>query len=160
YFPFIRLQIPCPATPFPAHLYRTPGVGVLEFRKNGHQCQNVATFWSEAPMSLKLATRLSRTARGHSSLATVAAVLVLSCFAAHLAGKDKKKVVLPPAVLKARTVAVIIEPDAGMSVSDPLANKTAREDVEKALMKWGRCTPVMEGQGPDRIGTVRRGPGK
>ena len=80
-----------------------------------------------------------------------------ACFAS---AKDKQKNALPASVLKARTVAVIIEPDAGMSPSDPLANKTAREEVEKALMKWGRFTLVMEGQMPDLVITVRRGHGK
>ena len=104
-------------------------------------------------MIFHLATR-------HSALAALAAVFLCSGFALSLPGKDKKKVVLPPAVLKARTIAVIIQPDAGMSVSDPLANKTAREDVEKALMKWGRFSPVLEGQVPDLLITVRRGHGR
>jgi hypothetical protein len=100
--------------------------------------------------------------RRSRSLATsvrllLAIAMLCACFAA---AKDKQKNALPASVLKARTVAVIIEPDAGMSPSDPLANKTAREDVEKALMKWGRFTLVMEGQMPDLVITVRRGHGK
>src|SRR5437868_4745242 len=93
---------------------------------------------------------------------TLVSLVILITFVAagSAAGKDKKRIVLAPAVLKARTVAVIIQPDAGMSVSDPLANKNAREDVEKALMKWGRFTPVMEGQLPDLVIMVRRGHGK
>jgi len=47
------------------------------------------------------------------------------------AGNEKKKPVLPVPVLNARTVAVIIDPDAGISPSAPMANKNAQEDVEK-----------------------------
>src|SRR5207302_9787069 len=70
---------------------------------------------------------------------------------------DKKKILLPAYVLKARTVLVLIDPDAGTSMTSPLANKTAQEDVEKALMKWGRLTPVLEGQPTDLVITVRKG---
>jgi hypothetical protein len=45
--------------------------------------------------------------------------------------------VLPAYVLKARTMLVLIDPDAGISMTSPQANKTAQDDVEKALMKWG-----------------------
>lgn len=73
---------------------------------------------------------------------------------------DKKKLVLPAYILKARTVLVLIDPDAGTSVTSPLANKTAQEDVEKALMKWGRFTPVMDAQTADLVIIVRKGSGK
>jgi hypothetical protein len=73
---------------------------------------------------------------------------------------NKKKPSLPAYVLKARTVLVLIDPNAGTSVTSPLANKTAQEDVEKALMKWGRLTPVMETQTADLVITVRKGSGK
>ena len=76
------------------------------------------------------------------------------------ASADKKKNLLPVTVLKARTVLVLIDPDAGISVSDPAANKTARDDVEKAIMKWGRLLPVLDGQNPDLIIVVRKGQGK
>ncbi len=73
---------------------------------------------------------------------------------------DKKKNLLPAYVLRARTVLVVIDPDSGISVTDPLANRTAREDVEKAIMKWGRLTPVLDGQTADLVITVRKGHGK
>jgi hypothetical protein len=76
------------------------------------------------------------------------------------AAKDKKKSPLPAPVLKAETVLVVIDPDAGVSPTDPMANKTAQEDVEKAFMKWGRLTPVLSGQTADLIVTVRKGTGK
>jgi len=74
--------------------------------------------------------------------------------------KGKKKVLLPADVLQARTVRVLVDPDAGVSMTDPGGNQAAREDVEKALMKWGRFTPVMEGTLADLVFTVRKGNGK
>jgi hypothetical protein len=73
---------------------------------------------------------------------------------------NKKKVVLPAYVLRARTVIVLIDPDAGINPEAPLANKTAQEDVEKALAKWGRLTPVLDAQIADLIITIRKGSGK
>jgi len=73
---------------------------------------------------------------------------------------DKKEVQLPAFVLRARTVLVIIDPDTGTSMTAPEANKTAQEDVEKALMKWGRLSPVMPGMPADLVITVRKGSGK
>lgn len=81
-------------------------------------------------------------------------------FAAFAPAKDKKKHTLPAYVLNARTVLVVVEPNAGISVTDPGANKTAAEDVEKAIMKWGWLTPVMDAQTADLIITVRKGHGR
>jgi hypothetical protein len=86
------------------------------------------------------------------------AMLLLSCLAA--SAKDKKKALLPADVLQAQTVLVIIDPTAGMSVEDPNANRIAREDVEKALMKWGRFSLAIEGSTADLIITVSKGNGK
>ena len=41
----------------------------------------------------------------------------------------KKKAQVPAYILKAQTVCVLIDPDAGTSMSDPLANKTAEDEV-------------------------------
>ncbi|HTC95649.1 MAG TPA: hypothetical protein VK699_19555 [Terriglobales bacterium] len=73
---------------------------------------------------------------------------------------DKKKILLPSDILQARTVLVLVDPDAGTSMTDPRANRTAQEDVEKALLHWGRFTPVMEAQTADLVITVRKGNGK
>ncbi|HWZ96404.1 MAG TPA: hypothetical protein VN025_01455 [Candidatus Dormibacteraeota bacterium] len=73
---------------------------------------------------------------------------------------DKKKPVLPATILNARTVAVVIDPDAGVSTDAPLANKTALEDVEKAFANWGRFQPVMTGMAPDLVVVIRKGNGK
>jgi hypothetical protein len=86
-------------------------------------------------------------------------LLVLVFSSLGIAG-DKKKILLPDYVLKARTVLVLIDPDAGTPATSPLANKTAQEDVEKALMKWGRLAPVLEGQPADLVITIRKGSGK
>ncbi len=75
-------------------------------------------------------------------------------------GNDTKKAILPATILSAQTVAVIVDPDAGVSTDDPLANKTAMEDVEKALAKWGRFRVVMRGMSPDVVIVIRKGNGK
>jgi hypothetical protein len=75
------------------------------------------------------------------------------------AGNDKKPI-LPAYVVNARTALVLIDPDAGTSMSAPLANKKAQDDVEKALMKWGRLHPAMDGLTADLVITVRKGSDK
>jgi len=86
--------------------------------------------------------------------------LLLLSFASLAMAGNKKKILLPAYVLKARTVVVLIDPNSGISPEAPLANKTAQEDVEKALMKWGRLTPVLDPQTADLVITIRKGSGK
>jgi hypothetical protein len=82
--------------------------------------------------------------------------------------KDKAKSTLPADVLRARTVSVIIDPDAGVSLDDPQANQVAQRDVETALLNWGRLQPILvgqeagagAGQNADLVIVVRRGTGK
>ena len=76
---------------------------------------------------------------------------VILVFTSLALANDKKKNLLPTYVLKAHTVQVVVEPGAGISVTDPAANRTAQEDVEKAIMKWGWLTPVMDTQTADLI---------
>ncbi len=85
---------------------------------------------------------------------------VVAVFACFTSANDKKKVMLPAAVLNARNVLVLIDPDAGMSATAPLANKTAQEDVEKAVANWGRFVPVTSTIGADLIIVIRKGNGK
>jgi hypothetical protein len=85
-------------------------------------------------------------------------VLFLSCLIA--TAKDKKKATLPVDVLQAHTAWVIVDPQAGIDVTDPTANRTAREGVEKALAKWGRLTPVTDPSMADLIIVIRKGNGK
>lgn len=90
-----------------------------------------------------------------SSMLLVALLLLSQTFA-----KDKNKAVLPAYVLHARTVLVVINPEAGEPFDQPNANLTARENVEKALMEWGRFDIVMDGQESDLVIAVRTGNGK
>jgi hypothetical protein len=61
-----------------------------------------------------------------------------------LCAKDKTKPTLPADVLRAQTVAVVIEPAAGEPLTDPGANRGAQEAVENALMRWGRFRLAMD----------------
>ena len=69
----------------------------------------------------------------------------------------KNKQVLPDYVLQAQTVAVILMPDAGESVTDPSANRAAELNVEKALLKWGRYRVIPDALTADLIVAVRKG---
>jgi hypothetical protein len=74
--------------------------------------------------------------------------------------KDKKKPTLPEFVLRAQTVRVMIDPDAGEPLEQPTANATARDNVEKAFMEWGRYRLVMDGQKSDLVVVIRTGDGR
>ncbi len=87
-------------------------------------------------------------------------VFVLSLLVTFGFAKDKTKSTLPAYVLNARTVAVIIDPDAGISIEDPQANKVAQKDVETALLNWGRFYPVLNVQSADLIIVLRKGTGR
>lgn len=73
--------------------------------------------------------------------------------------KNKDKGVVPDYVLHARTVEVMISPDASTSLNQPMANTRALEDVSRALEAWGRFTIVTEGE-PDLLIAVRAGTGQ
>jgi len=88
--------------------------------------------------------------------ALLSLILLFACFTS----ANKKKDTLPAEVLDARTVVVLIDPDAGNSTAAPLANKSAQEDVEKALANWGRLKPILIGNTADLVITVRKGNGK
>ena len=89
------------------------------------------------------------------SLVVSAALLAVPASA-----KDKKKSTFPEYVLRATTVLVVISPDAGEPLDQPMANSTARENVEKALMEWGRFRLVPEGGESDLVIAVRTGSGR
>jgi hypothetical protein len=89
-----------------------------------------------------------------------ALLLLVLLFTSLAVAGNKKKNLLPAYVLRARTVLVLIDPYAGISETSPLANKRAQEDVEKAITKWGRLTPVLDTQTADLMITVRKGSGK
>ena len=88
----------------------------------------------------------------------VVSLLFLGCLVA--AGKDKKKIILPADVLQAQTVLVVIDPDAGEPVDAPMANRTARDDVERALRNWGRFRLAMDVSDADLVISVRKGSGR
>jgi hypothetical protein len=71
--------------------------------------------------------------------------------------KNKEKMLLPDLVLKATTVTVVIQPGAGEPMTDPAANRRAVEEVEKALMRWGRFRIVMDALTADLVIAVKRG---
>lgn len=84
-------------------------------------------------------------------------IAILSLFLiAQLAIAKKKKQTLPDIVLNAETVSVIIDPDAGESLTNPTANRTAQENVEKAFTAWGRFRLQMEPDTADLIVVVRK----
>lgn len=90
---------------------------------------------------------------------TLAVATVVLCSLVALA-KNKQKILLPADVLQARTVLIVVDPDAGISPDAPTANQTARNDVEKAILNWGRFDLAMDASTADLIFTVRKGSGK
>lgn len=74
--------------------------------------------------------------------------------------KEKKKPTLPEDILRAQTVRVMIDPDAGEPLDQPQANAIARDNVEKALLEWGRFRLVMDGEVSDLVIAIRTGNGR
>ena len=94
-------------------------------------------------------------------IARLSSLILLTALLANPANaKEKKKSTLPEDVLRATTVRVVVSPDTGEPLEHPMANTTARDNVEKALMQWGRLRPVMDGQESDLVIMVRTGNGR
>lgn len=89
----------------------------------------------------------------------LACLLTLSALLASSALAKEKKPVIPEDILRAQTVLVVVDPEAGEPLDQPMSNATARANVEKALMEWGRFRLVMDGDQPDLIIAVRTGSG-
>src|SRR5579864_1641708 len=117
----------------------------------GRSCANVRRH-------LQYNGRVRMTEAPMPSRLTCLLLTALLCTAA--TAKDKKKPMLPEDILRARTVRVVIDPDAGEPLDQPYSNANARDAVEKALMEWGRFDLVMDGQESDLVITVRTGNGK
>lgn len=88
------------------------------------------------------------------------ALSIVFLFCLFAAAKDKKKVPLPIDVLSAHTAWMIVDPKAGVEISDPLANRDALDAVNAALARWGRITPGTDPAQADLIIVIRKGTGK
>jgi hypothetical protein len=95
-----------------------------------------------------------------SRLASALLVTVLLASMAPAKDKNKKKPLISPEILRARTAVVVIDPDAGEALDEPYANANARTAVEKALLEWGRFDLLLQGQETDLIFVVHTGNGK
>ena len=87
-------------------------------------------------------------------------LLILSALLLSAAQAKEKKSPFTEDVLRAQTILVMVDPDAGEPLDQPSANAMARENVEKALMEWGRFRLVMDGEPSDLIITIRTGSGR
>jgi len=92
-----------------------------------------------------------------SSRMSVVYLFLLLLLVPQINAKNKKKQLLPDYVLRAERVLVVIHPDASEGVTNPMANRTARDEVERAITKWGRFNLVMDAQTADLIIAVRKG---
>jgi len=93
------------------------------------------------------------------ALRSTCLVLAVTALMPAALAKDKAPV-LPVYILQARTVAVLIDTEAGRQLSDPNANETAQKDVEAALLKWGRFETVFSPVAADIVIVVRKATGK
>ncbi len=90
-------------------------------------------------------------------LSVVSLGFLLLLLGSPIEAKNKKKQLLPDDVLLARTVLVVIHPDAGEAWTDPMANRTAQDEVERAITKWGRFDLALDAQTADLVIAVRKG---
>lgn len=80
-----------------------------------------------------------------------------SLLATAIQAKKKEKATLPAAILNAKTVVVVILPGAGEPIANPSANRKTQEDVEKALLKWGRFQLALDVNSADLVIAVKHG---
>lgn len=92
-------------------------------------------------------------------ISRLSSLLILSAFLVPAVQAKDKKPLFTEDVLRAQTVLVMVDPDAGEPLDQPNANAMARENVEKALMEWGRFRLVMDGEPSDLIIAIRTGSG-
>jgi hypothetical protein len=96
----------------------------------------------------------------HKKMLTFASAIALTFLATLAPAKKKEKAPLPDFVLKAQTILVVILPNSGEPMNDAFANRRAQEDVEKALMKWGRYRIALDANTADLVIGVRKGTGQ
>jgi hypothetical protein len=102
--------------------------------------------------------RIGKKGMGAGAITTAIVAMVV---AGGMASAPKKqKAVLPDYVIKAQSVAVMILRYAREPLVDPAANLKSQEEVEKALMKWGRYRLTQEASTADLVIGVRKGTGK
>ena len=92
-----------------------------------------------------------------SSRISIVFLFLLLLLVPQIDAKNKKKQLLPDYILRAEKVLVVIPPDAGEALTNPRENRTAQDDVERALMKWGRFKLTTDAQTADLIIAVRKG---
>jgi hypothetical protein len=92
-----------------------------------------------------------------SSRISIVFLFILLFCAPQIDAKNKKKQLLPDYVLRAERVLVVIQPDAGEALTNPSENRIARNEVENAIMKWGRFKLTQDAQDADLIIAVRKG---
>jgi len=105
-------------------------------------------------MKRPLRRKIEQMGRVAAAITAAMALVVLA------SAKNNEKVLLPDYVLPAQTVVVLILPDTGEPMNDPFANRKAQEEVEKAIMKWGRFRLMQEAFTADLVIGVRKGTGK
>ena len=105
-------------------------------------------------MKRPLRRQIGRMARVAGAITTATTLVVLA------SAKKKENVLLPEYVLKAETVVVLILPETPEPMNDPFANRKVQEEVEKAIMKWGRFRLTQEAFTADLVIGVRKGRGK
>ncbi len=90
----------------------------------------------------------------------MSALFLIFLFVPFTIAKDKHKAVLPDCVLQAHTILVTIDPDAEIPLKSPYANRSAQDEVEKALMRWGRFQLAMDASTADLTIVVQKGSGR
>lgn len=89
------------------------------------------------------------------SLRNITLALVIPSLTTISFAKNKQE--LPDLVLQARTVLVVVDPEAADSARNPGENQQAVRAVEQALMKWGRFSFAADATTADLIITVQKG---
>ncbi len=85
--------------------------------------------------------------------------IMVAMLMAGVAGAEEKTVTAPIAheILQARWVAVVIYPGSQVPLASPAENQRAVQDVEAAMLKWGRFKVTPDAAQADLIIAVRKG---